>query len=384
MKRYLSLMVTALLLAGVVSGCARHTAELSKPAPLQTFDAQLKLKPLWKGAVGGRSLAGVIMVPALDADQLIAADSRKGKVVALDRHTGKMRWEAATGFDVSVGVVSGYGIAMVGSAEGDVLALNEADGTLRWQVNLNASIGGLPKLSQKVVIVRTVDGRVYALDAADGRQLWMYVGSVPALTLHGVSQPLMYKNQVIIGQANGRLLSLSLDSGKPLWEVIVATPKGRSELERVVDIDATPVLYDGVIYATAYQGRTVAVSPVSGRLLWTYEVSSHAGLAVDDKTVYVSDSSDRLWALDRATGTLLWKQERFIFRGITAPMVFADTLLVGDGQGYLHIMSRLNGELVGRYRVGTASIDSPPQLYDDVIYARNAKGKIHALKVVAQ
>ncbi|OAD21848.1 outer membrane assembly lipoprotein YfgL [Candidatus Thiomargarita nelsonii] len=238
-----------------------------------------------------------------------------------------------------------------------------------------------PRISRGVVVVRTIDGKLFGLDSQNGARLWVYERSrTPLLTLRGTSTPVIKHDQIIAGFDNGQLALLELHTGKVLWEAPVAVPRGSTELERMVDIDADPLLVDDTIYVTSYQGRTVAIDLLQGKLLWEKPLSSYAGLGVDFDYLYVSDTKSHIWALDRSTGEKWWKQEKLEARNVTAPVNIGNYVVVGDLEGYLHWMRRKDGQFVARYRMGKASIFVPPLVVDDILVAYDSQGEIVALR----
>ena len=234
--------------------------------------------------------------------------------------------------------------------------------------------------SYPVVVVRTVDGRITGLSAKDGANLWVHDHNVPVLTLRGVGEPVVIDGQVIAGFASGKLIALRLNDGALLWEARVAIPGGRSDLDRVVDIDATLAVGDGVVHVTSYQGNIATVLLRDGRVLWNRDMSSHTGIAADRRNLYVSDDNSHVWALERRSGASLWKQDKLQARAVTAPVVFGNYLVVGDIEGYLHWMSRSDGSFVARVRIDEQGILAPPVRVGDILYVSGKGGTLTALR----
>lgn len=364
----------------VLSGCATDGEEVLKPAQLEKFTPTVAVDVVWQAKYALKSpQQDLRLVPSLTADRLVVVEPA-GRLVALDWRSGARVWATDLGMPLSAGVGSGGGLLVAGTLNGDVFAVNE-DGQLRWHSVLSSSILSAPVVAQNSVVVRTADGGIHALDAVSGRQLWQEEGNEPALTLYSEGRPLVSGEQLLVGTSSGRMVALSLGDGRQQWETVVAAPQGRSELERVVDVDADPLLFDGMLYASAFQGRTVAISPVSGRLVWTSDVATHVGMAADDKTLYLGSNNDTLWALERSTGSVMWKQEDLLHRQLSPPLVAHDLLVVGDGEGYLHVLSAVDGHMVGRYRLGRRPITARPLLADDRIYVMDQAGHVAALRL---
>jgi outer membrane protein assembly factor BamB len=232
-----------------------------------------------------------------------------------------------------------------------------------------------------VVVVHTIDGKLFALNAEDGKQLWIYDRSIPVLTLHGSSSPVINGPAVFCGFSNGRLVAFDLESGRLLWEATVSVPRGRSELERMVDIDGDPLVLGGLVVVATFQGAVAAIVEKSGQVVWRRTLSSYAGLGGDFQQLYVTDDEDRVWAIDPRNGAALWKQEKMHGRKLTAPIPMGNYVLVGDYEGYVHVLSPEDGALLGRIRVGSDPISTPPYVVDDVAYILGDGGDLAAITV---
>ncbi len=366
----------------LLSGCSGSKDNTEPPAPLVQFTPTLTVKTLWTAyAGGGTNKSYLKLAPAFYNERLFTA-SPTGKVRAFNFRDGKQVWEQKIGLPISGGPGVGQGLVLVGSHKGDVVALSEIEGKERWRTQVSSEVLVAPGISQGVVVVRTIDGKLFGLDSQNGEQLWVYEGSrVPLLTLRGMSTPLVKMDVVIVGFDNGKIALLNLQKGKVLWEYAVGVPSGRSELERMVDIDADPLLVNNMIYVTGYQGRTMAIDLAKGaKPLWEKKLSSYAGLGVDFDYLYVSDSNSHVWALNRESGEDWWKQEKLHARNVTAPVSIGDYVVVGDSQGYLHWMRRDNGQFVARQELGDASIRVRPLVIDGKLIAYNSAGKMVALQ----
>lgn len=373
-----------LLLSGLLSGCGTLSGILGgedntePPAPLQDIADPIPLKRLWNTDVGvGFDEQYVRLVPAAEGDRLFVAD-RRGRVVALDAQSGKQIWSVKTGAAVSAGPGVGEQLVLVGSSDAEVLALSAADGTQVWKAAVSSEVLSVPQIDLDKVIVQTADGNVAALDAADGRQLWIYDRSVPVLTLRGTSTPAVQHGVVIAGFANGKLVALSADKGFVVWDTSVAIPQGRSELERIVDIDGDPVIVGTAVYVTTFQGRVAVLDIQTGNMGWKRDMSSHAGLGVDFSQVYVTDDNSHVWALSRSSGASEWKLDELANRQLTVPVPFDDYVAVGDLEGYLHLLSRYDGRVAARERVDSKGIRARPLVMQDVLYVYGNSGKLAA------
>ncbi|MEK7323030.1 MAG: outer membrane protein assembly factor BamB [Pseudomonadota bacterium] len=375
MKRAAGLALTALLL-----GACASTPESGKPAPLATFTKELTIKSAWSKPMGAWDAAPQGDVrPVLVGEKLFVVDG-KHWLRAYQARGGKLLWERRLGGEISAGITAAGEVLLLGTRQAEVLALSQKDGAPVWRTSVSSEVLAPPAAGEDMVVIRAGDGKIAALNLHDGVQRWVVERPVPSLTLRGIGAAVITDGVVYAGFANGKLLALSLRDGAVQWETVVAQPQGRSELERMVDVDARPLPLDDTVYAAAYHGRVTAVSRSNGRVLWPREVSTYTDLAYDNDNIYVCDEEGRLWALDRRSGSALWKQEQLHYRAVSAPVVFGDYLVVADVEGYLHWLARSDGHLAGRYHISDRGVVGTPLVADDLLYAVGADGTITALR----
>ncbi len=380
--------VGVFLLAGLLTGCST-LSEFSEgilggddnsepPAELEKLVDEVRLKKLWSSSVGvGYDEHFVNLVPGASDNQLFVAD-RDGRVVAFNAETGKRNWVVKTEAPISAGPGAGEGLVLVGTSDGYVLALDASKGDLLWKVRVSSEVLSVPRIDLDKIIVQTADGKITALSGADGKQLWIYDRSVPALTLRGASSPAVEHGLVVAGFSNGKLVALSADKGFVVWENNVAIPRGRSELERMIDIDGDPIVVGGAVYVTTFQGQIAVVNVQNGDPGWKREMSSHAGLDVDFSQVYVTDDQSQVWALTRNSGASVWKLDQLKNRSLTAPVSFDKYVAVGDFEGYVHLLSRQDGRIAGRVKVDKKGITARPLVLNDILYIYGNGGTLAA------
>jgi outer membrane protein assembly factor BamB len=351
-----------LMSASLLTGCSWFGGKDNSepPAKLKSFEKRVELRKVW-GRDSGDGTDGqfVKLVPALVDGRIYVAD-RDGTVWALELETGKLIWRSKTGLAISAATGVGGGLVLVGSSEGQLAALDAETGEQRWRVDVTSEVLSVPQIYEDTVIIQTVDGAISALSTQDGQRRWIYNRSVPVLTLRGTSTPFVGGGVVLAGFANGEMVALEVATGREVWQTAVAVPHGRTELQRIVDVDANPVVDQGLLYAASYQGRLVAVSLQDGHVLWNRDMSTYAGMAVDSSQVFVTDADSEVWAIDRRSGRSLWKQADLRRRSLTGPTVIDDYVAVGDFEGYLHLLLRSDGSIVGRERVDSEGIQAAP------------------------
>lgn len=383
MLKSLSVSIHIGLLSALVflQGCGLRGKDNSEPpAPLVEFAPRLEITSLWQAYVGASVEEDYLkLIPGFQQDKIFTA-SPQGHIKAFDLKNGSLLWAQKLKMLITGGVGVGENLVLVASNEGEVIALSEAEGIERWRTQISSEVLAVPHINQGIVIARTVDGKLFGLDSQTGERLWVYERSVPLLSLRGTSAPIIKDEIVIAGFDNGKIVALALKTGKLLWETPIAVPRGRTELERMVDIDADPVWIDNTVYITSFQGRTVALDSYTGKIIWERDIASHIGLSALDHTLYLSDMESHVWALDRYSGASLWKQAKLQARDITLPVVIGDYLVVGDRAGYLHWIQRQNGEFVARYSFSHNHILVPPLVVNNTLIACDERGKVMALQ----
>jgi outer membrane protein assembly factor BamB len=350
---------------------------------LQDFTPLVSIERLWSEQVGsGADEYFLKLAPAVVGERVFVAE-RDGKVSALELTSGRQIWRRDTKIDISGGTGYAGSLVLLGSDDGEVVALTQSDGKEVWRAEVSSEVLAAPIGNSDMVVVRTADGKLYGLNATTGGRLWVYDRSntVPSLSLRGTGTPVLANDVVIGGFDGGRLVALELNTGKLVWEARLAIPRGRSDLERMVDIDAQPVVAGGAIYAATFQGNVASVDLLSGQTQWTREMSSYAGLALDSKQAYLTDADSQVWALDRTSGASIWLQEGLKRRGLTAPGIQQGFVVVGDVEGYLHWLSASTGNFAARERLDNAPIFVAPVVAGDILLAYSSEGRLGAYRI---
>ena len=381
--RYLLFALTLVLLSGC--GTKNYVKNLfggddnsDPPTPLVEIETLVEIIKLWSKDTGkGSTKQFLKLTPSHIQGKVFVADVR-GNLLAIDATSGHTLWENDADLSITGGPGSSKTHTMIGSEEGDVLAYASENGDFLWQAKVSSEILAAPQEAYGIVVVRTVDGKIFGLDANDGSHLWIYDRTVPALTLRGTSNPVITGDVVIAGFDGGRLAAIELHTGKLIWETSISLASGRSQLERMVDIDSEPVIIGNDIYVATYQGRLASVALENGRITWTRDISSYAGLTSDGKNIYITDDQSHVWALERSSGNSIWKQENLFARQVTAPATIGDLVVVGDLEGYLHWMDKSSGQFVARTQVSKNPILAPPVAVEDIIYAYSSDGTLSA------
>jgi len=367
-------------MAGIYDYFSGGEDNSAPPTPLVEYHQELEAQVLWKESIGvGADGHTLKLVPAIGGGKVIAAD-REGVVQGRDARTGSLLWEVETQIPFSAGPSLAAGRIILGSSKAKVVALNSENGEQLWEATVSSEVLAVPVIARGTVIVRTTAGEVVALDEKTGRRLWSYEHSVPALSIRGTGMPLVVKDHVIVGYDNGKLVALQLSNGKYVWETTIAMPKGRSEIERLVDLDVDPIEIDGIIYIASYNGGISAVSASDGEVMWRNEkISSHTGLSYDSSHLYLSDSIGQVLQIEQSRGAGLWSQKELNYRKLTAPALYQNYVVVGDFEGYVHWLSTRDGRQLGRIQITDTGIGVKPVVADGIVYVYAKDGTLAAL-----
>jgi outer membrane protein assembly factor BamB len=337
---------------------------------------------VWGASVGGGGKKLRLGLGLATADERLFAAGRDGEVAAFDLKTGKQIWRSKTDLALTGGTGAGSGVVVVGSADGVVVALAADNGAQRWRASVNGEILSSPAVSENEIIVRTVDGKLHALSIENGSEVWQSEQQIPRLTLRGVSTPVVARDMALSGFDNGRVLAVTLADGQTVWDAAVSPPQGRTELERLNDIDAAVKVVGDDVFVVGFQGRAAMLSLDSGQIWWARDVSSYRGVDVDDSNVYVSTSKGELVAMGRRSGAEVWKNESLKFRSLSAPTVVGDYVAVADLEGYVHWFDRATGVIAGRAKSAGDRVNNAPLAVNDVLYVISDKGDLAALRAL--
>jgi len=370
-----------LALAILAAGCSSNSKKELPPAALTDFKEEVVLQKQWSRSIGdGQGKTYNMLVPAVEGNTLYAADVT-GVVMALDRMNGDVKWKKDLELPVSGAVGAGYGLVLLGTLQGEVVALDASSGEEKWRSRVTSEVLAPPATNGDVVVVQTQDDRLIGLDASTGDQRWTYDSTPGVLTLRGTGAPVVTNHLAVAGLSTGKVVALDTRNGVPVWEQRVAIPQGRSELERIVDIDGGLLLSGGTLYVASYQGRMAALELESGRVLWQRDASSYAGVAQGFGSVYVSLASGTVEGVDERSTTALWSNDSLARRQLSAPEVFSSYVAVGDMEGYLHLLSQVDGRFVGRERIDSDGLRARPLVVGNMLYVYGNSGKLEALTI---
>ncbi len=377
-----SRLLLLLLLAAVLNGCGLFGGEEEEdpPAELVKFKPTLKIRQVWSAGIGGGSKRlRLALQPATDGSRVFAA-AHDGKVAAFEAEKGKRLWSTKTKLPLSAGPAVSATLVVLGSSNGDVVALNTDNGAELWRVQVSSEVLAAPAVNDELVFVRTVDGKLLALQASDGSQAWFVQQDVPRLSVRGTGSPVIAGNAVIAGFDNGHISAYESGSGSVLWDILLNPPSGRTEIERLSDLNSTVTVVGDDLYVAAYQGSLSSLAQESGQTLWSREVSSYNGAAADFINVYVSDQFSELHAMSRRSGREAWKVDILRQRDVTGPAVVGNSVVVADFEGYVHWFDASSGALQARMKAGGKQVTAAPLVVGNTVYVLNEAGKLYAFR----
>ena len=380
-------------LGSVLSACAGFSAaslnplgwfsddEIDLPTPLVTIPVEATLIRQWSVNVGnGQGSNYTEITPSIDGGVIYAA-SEDGVLVAIEISTGNTLWRTRVEGVITGGVGSGEGLVMIATESAEVIVLDQADGTFKWQQAVSSEVLSAPQTNGDVVVAQTVDDKLVALDFDDGEQRWIYETTQPALTLRGSSKPVIAANAVIAGFSNGTLVAVSAEDGVYLWEERVAVPEGEYDIDRVIDVDGDLLLDGGRILAASYQGNLMAFEVTSGRIVWGMEASSYHGMAQGFGNIYYCDDQSQVFAIRDNSEDIVWGNSDLLNREITAPTVVGNYIAVADYDGYVHLLSQIDGRIVGRIEADNDGVRANLLANNGRLYVFGNSGRLTAYQL---
>jgi outer membrane protein assembly factor BamB len=378
MKRLMAVCVVAALLA------ACDSKDTDPPAQLVDIKAQLKVDRLWSyGFSGGADRLRLALHPAV-ANGVVFAAGHGGEIAALNAADGRKLWSIKTKLPLSAGPGVNDDLVVVGATNGEVIAVSAKDGTERWRHRMSSEILAAPAFTSAKVVIRTVDGKLTALSIDKGEQSWIVEQVVPKLSLRGTAPATVAGETVIAGFDNGRVMAVDAATGDTQWDTVVGAPRGKNELERLVDIDSPVRIVGDDVFVMGFQGRVAMLARDSGQIWWARDFSSYRGFTLEGESLFASSSEGIVTAMRRSDGSVTWEQSGLRQRALTAPVLDGGALVVGDYEGYLHWLNPTNGEIIARTKTDGERITNAPLVAGGLVYVQTDGGKLIAFKTAAK
>ncbi len=352
-----------------------------KPTPLTAITPKATMTLTWSVPIGksNKSNTFLKLKPVIRDATIYTADV-SGRVQAIDKNNGHVLWSKQLEHGITSGPTVAAGFIALGTNASHIVLLKQSDGREAWQATLSGDALSKPAIANHKVIVKTIDGNLYAFDLLTGKKIWVTDHGSPSLILKASSSPVVNGQVVLVGFSDGKLDAVDVNFGHVLWQRSIAFASGSSDVERLVDIDADPIIRGNIVYLASYHGYVGALALESGQFIWSKPASTYRNMAIDASTLYMTDSDDVLWAFDKENGHVKWKQLSLKARGLSEPVLMGNRLVVGDKMGYLHLLSTQSGEILSRTQLSGA-IDISPSVSGHRVYVQTANGKLNCISV---
>lgn len=397
-------LVIIIVLLTTLLACVSGPKDYSAATKLTPINASLIVKPLWVKSTGKVPVyAHAQLQPTIVGDNVYIA-SVNGDVRLLNAEKGEIIWSVSLNEDLTSAPGVGENLLYIGNRNAEIIALDKKTGAERWRVSVTAEMLAKPLVAGNSLFVQTIDGKITSLDVASGKLIWSYSHDIPKLTLRGTATPIVYEGQIIAGFDDGKLVSLNAETGEVSWKSVISVSRGRTDLERLADIDGLFQVSNGTVYVTSYQGRVAAVSTKDGSIQWARKMSSYNGLAAGVSHIYISDTEGQVWSLDARTGATLWRQNNLAGREVSAPVIMGNVVVVADFEGYAHWLSVDDGQIIARQSMDKVwnevfehdnddffddmdseifprLVTTPPFAINDTLYIRDNTGALAAFQV---
>ena len=363
--RHFAVMALAFVLGGCGSGAVHFMREGAPAGSVPRVEQQIDLKKSWRRDIGaGYTNNNFLLIPYVEAGKIYAAEP-KGGVVALDTQTGKVLWRRDIGEALAAGVGVGGATVVVVTREGEVVGLGATDGLVLWRKKVGSEVLARPVISGDKVLLRSTDGQVIGLSLSSGKIVWRVRRAVPALSVRGLSAPLILEDVAVVGFASGRLSGIDPETGRELWNVPISRPSGSNEIDRLVDIDTDPYRIGDLLFVAAYQSQITALSLQTKRIQWQAALSTVRSIGSSGQLLLVTTDDGSVAGVTAGIGKVEWIQDKIRGRGVTAPLGLGNSAkaVVGDYEGYLYLIDVASGELLGHKKgrggavMGIFSID---------------------------
>jgi len=370
-QRALAPLVSGLVL--VLAGCSSNEI-IEQPDPVPDIDESVELDRVWHTSVGDGHDDEFLQLSPVYNGNVIYAASADGIIKSVNPENGDTRWTTELDERIFAGPGADGGQVYVVTRDAELIALANDGSGEQWRVSLPTEAIASPQSNGSLVAVQTIDGRLMAFDTGDGEGLWQYEAQVPVLTMRTTAAPLVGGDIVIASFANGRMVALSAEAGQPIWQYQVGQPQGRTELERLVDIGGQPLVLESAVMVAGYQGKLALVDIRSGQEIWSRPASSFNGPAIGGGNIYLSDANGDVVALRGSDRREIWVQDNLSWRQLTRPAVSGEFVVVGDYEGYLHVLAQEDGSLVGQEHVDSDGLRVPVQVLrngDILVYSND-------------
>lgn len=373
--------VIGLLSLVMLMGCTTPGPKFEQP---EDFQQKVSFNEVWGASNGSLGSVRTNLSPNfIDGKDALVIPDDDGDLLVIDAKTGDKVWKTDTKQKFTSAAGEAAGLILMGTQDGHVVAVDKQSGEQRWVTQVSSEVLAAPRGNEHGIVALSIDSRLHGLDPKTGKERWTFDATAPALTLRGAASPLILDDMAFVGFSNGQVAIFRLSDGQMVWLETVAKPRGRNEIERMVDIDGTMVHQGNMVYVVTYHGNLAAIDLQTLQVVWSHPMSSYVGLTMAGHQLIVSDAEDHVYSVDRTTGEVRWKQDELEERFITTPAVYEDYVAVADASGYVYALSLQNGHLLGYNRVFKSDIPSPVLVDSDGVIVQSRSGRVKKLAIVA-
>jgi outer membrane protein assembly factor BamB len=352
--------------------------EVIEPVALQSFKNEYPVSIEWKKSFNGENSLASFRPSFYSGDMLVA--DPEGNIFSLNPQTGKENWKINLDRELAAGVASGFGKLIVSDLNGFVIAIDSDTQETIWEKNIGGEVLSNALVSASLVLVKNSVGELVALSALSGEKKWSYRSQLPALTVRGTGESIIENGIVFSSFDNGRLGAFQLETGFFLWDAPISFVEGSSELENLIDADSAPVLAKQLIFATNYQGNLTAFDIAQKRPVWNSKASSFFSPIVANNMIMVIQDNGSILSFSLANLSSSWTSEEYLRRELSSGAAYKNMLLVGDLDGYVHVINPMTGITVGRKKVSGNPIMNIVT-FRDFAYVIDQESNIAAIKL---
>lgn len=349
-------------------------------APEPEVAQNTAIEVLWKATSAGTKSGSEHFAPVID-DGVVFTSNRDGRIEGFDLDDGKRIFNASLDSELAAGVGINVSSVVAVTTRGEVLALDREDASEKWRSSTGSSISAAPALNDQLVVVRTVDGKIIGLNAITGDQVWAIERPVAALSM-GIDAPgLIASEGVVNGFSNGRILANNIYTGSPFWEVRAFRPGGKNEIERLIDIDASPIMAGQLVIVGAYRGGMAAYRLRDGQEVWRNDgASTRKPIAQSSLLLAVTGPESEVAVVEQDSGKTRWKKTMLRGHGLSGPVILDDAVMVGSLDGVLYLFDLFDGTLLSKYKLGSARITSLHNVGDAVLVYSASSGSLSLIQ----
>lgn len=351
------------------------------PVPLTPIKDKVKVEQKWSVPVSpSKNTSYLKLQPVIQGNTIYTAEA-SGTIQAVNRGNGQILWTRKLDNALVSGPTVANGYVAFGTEGSKIIVVKQADGADAWQASVSGEVLSKPVIANATLLAKTIDGNLYAFNVNNGDKLWVSDHGAPGLVLKASSSPVIVQNQIaLVGYSDGKMDAVDIKTGRVLWQRSIAFASGASDVERLVDIDADPIVEGDKVLLGSYQGYVGALSLNDGQFIWRKQASIYKNMVVRGNALYLTDSDDVIWSINKTTGRVNWKQDALKARGLTEPVIAGDRLLIGDKTGFLHVLSANTGEFLSRTNVG-GTINVAPSVAAQDVYVVTTNGKLSRFSI---